>query len=105
MLMSRNSIFVHSPDQLPKGEHWAIIEGTSVSIPGDERSRTNPGHGYPAHTEDYITYEAFTDKAEFEMELERRLTGKYASFYHTVTGIHVSGVYQPKTRVEFTETK
>lgn len=29
---------------------YAIITMTSVSIPGDERSRTAPGHGYPAHT-------------------------------------------------------
>ena len=30
---------------------YAVIVERSVYIPGDERSRTNPGHGYPATTE------------------------------------------------------
>lgn len=43
---------VESPEQMPSEEHWAIIifETTSTYVPGDERSRTAPGHGYPAHT-------------------------------------------------------
>jgi hypothetical protein len=56
---------------IPTAPHWAIIETTSVHIPGDERSRTNPGHGYPASTETFITYRAFTSQAEWEHEAER----------------------------------
>lgn len=93
--------FVHTADDIPKGEHWAIIEGTSVSIPGDERSRTNPGHGYPEHTENYITYEAFTDKAEFEAVLKKRLNEKFR--YKSVRGIHVQGVYEATTEIHLTE--
>jgi hypothetical protein len=101
--MSRNSVYVDSPDKLPKGEHWAIIEGSSVLIPGDERSRTNPGHGYPEHTEYHITYQAFTDKAEFEKELAHKIECSSRWGTKSVTGIHVSGVYQPKTHIELTE--
>jgi hypothetical protein len=103
--MSRNSVFVHSPNEMPKGEHWAIIEGTSVYIPGDERSRTNPGHGYPASTENYITYQAFTDKKEFETELAHKIEcgNRWGGALKSVVGIHVQGVYEPKTHIEFTE--
>jgi hypothetical protein len=40
---------VHSAD-VPTGEHYLVVVfGTeTVHIPGDERSRTSPGHGYPA---------------------------------------------------------
>lgn len=49
---------VTSPDQVPEGPHFALLIYTSesVTIPGDERSRTNPGHGYPEHTNDYPTF-------------------------------------------------
>jgi hypothetical protein len=44
---------------VPTVEHWAIFKTNSVFIPGDERSRTNPGHGYPAETRHFIAYEAY----------------------------------------------
>jgi len=47
-------VHITSVDKLPQGEHWAILEDSSIHIPGDERSRTNPGHGYPASTEHII---------------------------------------------------
>lgn len=56
--------------EIPNGPHWAIIQTTSVTIPGDERSRTAPGHGYPEHTESFITYRAFTAIGEWETEIE-----------------------------------
>ncbi|MGO4337839.1 hypothetical protein AB4037_23260 [Labrys sp. KB_33_2] len=57
--------------KIPSEPHFAIITETSVHIPGDERSRTHPGHGYPAHTETYINYQAFTDRAEWEFHIQR----------------------------------
>lgn len=91
------SIFVQAPSQLPECEHWAIIGKTSVSIPGDERSRTNPGHGYPASTEHYVTYEAFTNEDDFKTEMTKRLLARYTD---DVRGIHVSGVLKPKQKVQ-----
>ena len=50
---------VKGPNDLPEGHHYAILvfKSSSVHIPGDERSRTNPGHGYGERTETYTTYE------------------------------------------------
>lgn len=30
---------------------YLLIDSTTIHIPGDERSRTNPGHGYPESTQ------------------------------------------------------
>lgn len=57
------------PSDIPKEPHYAIIK--SVYIPGDERSRTHPGHGYPASTEYYLDYTAFTDREEWEAEVNK----------------------------------
>jgi hypothetical protein len=101
LAIMRTSKFVHNADELPKGEHWAIIEGTSVTIPGDERSRTAPGHGYPEHSENYITYESFTNKEEFEAELKRRLSNT-SMWQRPVRGIHVQ-VYEATTEIHLKE--
>lgn len=89
-------IYVKHSEQLPAGEHWAILEYLSITIPGDLRSQTNPGHGYPEHSEESVSYTAYTDKAEFEAELKRRLTSPYGV---KVSGIHVSGVYSTRTEI------
>ena len=57
---------VERPTQIPDKPHFAIISQGSISVPGDERSRTNPGHGYPASTEYFIRYQAFEDRADWE---------------------------------------
>ena len=63
---------------IPRGPHYAIVQTTSVHIPGDERSRTHPGHGYPESTETYITYRAYTRREEWEHEILRLATSPYA---------------------------
>lgn len=64
---------VEKPEQMPAGEHWAILifETTSTYVPGDERSRTAPGHGYPAHyeTNSSFQYWACADKSALERAL------------------------------------
>jgi hypothetical protein len=61
---------VSKKDDVPKGHHYAIIvyKTSSVFIPGDERSRTNPGHGYPERYESYDSFEHYVteDKVEWE---------------------------------------
>jgi hypothetical protein len=32
---------------------FIVLEQDSYNVEGDERSRTNPGHGYPAYTVNY----------------------------------------------------
>lgn len=75
--------FVNKPEDIPTTEHFAIIEGDSVTIPGDERSRTNPGHGYPESTNHYIKYEVyFTEEKLLQAvrELEEHKFGYKKSF-------------------------
>lgn len=58
-----------SPFEVPKDFHYAILlfDKQSVYIPGDERSRTNPGHGYPGGTEYYNTYQYFFTRDSVEL--------------------------------------
>lgn len=86
--MDYADVYVDRPNKVPVGEHWAILEGTSVWVPGDERSRQAPGHGYPEHTDYYLSYAAYLDEQKFKAELSRRLARR-----DNVVGIHVAGVY------------
>ena len=40
---------------------WMIITTESVYTPGDERSRTHPGHGYPESYDNVDRVQQFTD--------------------------------------------
>jgi hypothetical protein len=62
--------YVHTIDDVPNGEHFVIIKNNGVRIPGDERSRTNPGHGYPEHTENYLSYEVYLTKEKLLQAVE-----------------------------------
>jgi hypothetical protein len=77
--MSFNGKTISQEKDLPKDPHWAIITIESMWIEGDERSRTNPGHGYPGHTESYVRYRAFTDEDEWKREIAELTTPKYGS--------------------------
>ena len=53
--------WVHNKDEMPTEPHYAVMTFSSIHIPGDERSRTNPGHGYAAETvltKAYIVFES-----------------------------------------------
>lgn len=69
-----------SLSQIPIAPHFAILRTTSVTIPGDERSRTTPGHGYPESTETFITYQAFTDREKWEAEIKMLSARPYEKF-------------------------
>ena len=56
-------------DYMPRGKHFAILEFSSRRIPGDDRSRHSPGHGYPEHTEQYSTYSTTENEAEWKREI------------------------------------
>ena len=45
-------------------DYWAIIKEKTIYHEGDERSRTNPGHGYPACSETYNSYTEYTDQSK-----------------------------------------
>lgn len=66
--------------KIPTTPHFAILTEKTHSVyhAGDERSRTNPGHGYPAHTETFetLTYEAFTSEAEWRHRITELVESK-----------------------------
>lgn len=77
--------YVNQKSQMPSEPHWAIVTYDSIYIPGDERSRTHPGHGYPERYESVVTYRAFTDEDEWkeyvrECEAQRK---SYTAMYVT----------------------
>lgn len=60
---------VNREDYMPRGKHFAILEFHSRHVPGDERSREAPGHGYGEHTEHYGTYRVTENEAEWKREI------------------------------------
>jgi hypothetical protein len=54
---------------------YAALITKSVTIPGDERSRTHPGHGYPEHSQEYLELRTFEDKAAMEAWVKQSTTG------------------------------
>ena len=96
--MSKGGKYVSSLGDIPDGPHWVIISTTSVHIPGDERSRQAPGHGYPERTETYISYEAFLHEGEFKVEVERRLQSQFTRADFVC--IHVDKIATPKVRAQ-----
>lgn len=57
---------VDSPDEMPAQKHFAILifKTSTTHVPGDERSRTAPGHGYPAHDVTNKSYEYWAIRGE-----------------------------------------
>ena len=62
--------YVHQASDIPTEHHWAIITSSSIYIPGDERSRTNPGHGYPAENQRIVEYEAYLTEEKWIEAIE-----------------------------------
>ena len=62
--------FASCPEDVPMGEHFAILCSRSIYIPGDERSRTNPSHGYPERTEQSWSYEVYENKQKWQDAIE-----------------------------------
>jgi hypothetical protein len=60
---------VTSPADIPNEAHFALLVYRTEALysPGDERSKTHPGHGYPAHTVTTTTYEHWVTCDESEL--------------------------------------
>lgn len=60
---------------------FLIITTRSVYHEGDERSKTNPGHGYPAYSEDVDAVQEFSNDQENEFKTKvQQLTLSKKSF-------------------------
>lgn len=95
----KQKLIVDDISKMPAGEHWAILQNESIHVPGDERSRTAPGHGYPEHTEKSLSYTAYFTFEEFENELKKAYLAQRQGFGHSVIGIHVTGAYTHKVEI------
>ena len=47
-------------------EFFAVFVKSSYHVEGDDRSRTNPGHGYPAHSVEYTEVKEFQTESELK---------------------------------------
>ena len=56
---------------------YAALVKSSYHVPGDERSRTNPGHGYPAHDVEYtnvVEFKNYQEMTEWVVKQEKHHT-------------------------------
>jgi hypothetical protein len=67
----RKLIMIKELNKFPKEKHYAalVFDTRYIHHEGDERSRTNPGHGYPAYTETIKTVDYIVFESKGEMEL------------------------------------
>lgn len=66
-----------------------VIEFVSVTIPGDERSRTHPGHGHPESTEQYTRLLVFENQKRLEEWLSETRGSNYIVVKATRVGVKV----------------
>ena len=69
---------------IPKGEHYVIVKTRKIFIPGDERSKTNPGHGYPQRIETCIEMRVTKSRLCWENAIKEELESEPGDFvaYH-----------------------
>jgi hypothetical protein len=67
-------------------QKYAVFVNSSYYVEGDERSRTNPGHGYPSHTEKYVAVIEF----ETEEELKDWILKNESKTFKVVTFTEIS---------------
>lgn len=58
--------YISNKQECRTGPHFAALVFSTIHIPGDERSRTNPGHGYPAENKPVVEYITFDSRDEME---------------------------------------
>ena len=58
-------------------EKYGIIEEVVTYVEGDERSRTNPGHGYGSYTDITTEIWIFDDREKWEDWIKRNVDKKF----------------------------
>lgn len=78
---------INSIEKFPKEEHFAALVFTSETVytPGDERSRTHPGHGYPESydTVRSVDYIHLGDESKMRAWVQSREDDKRNNRYST----------------------
>lgn len=57
---------------------WIILTFDSISVPGDERSRTNPGHGYPGYTHYITNVQEYNSEKDWKQAISELINTKTA---------------------------
>ena len=65
-------------DDAGEKEIYLLLTQGSHHVPGDERSRTNPGHGYPAHDVKHLRVEVFDNETDLGDEIVKLKSKGYA---------------------------
>lgn len=86
-------------EKFPKEKHYAAIEFDSVWIEGDERSRTHPGHGYPGHYKDIVSYIHLGDKEALDNYITKKEMPNYGTPQRNYVIIEAQKV-EPKIKIE-----
>lgn len=73
--------YVSRLEQFPTDLSWGILTLQHVHIPGDERSRTAPGHGYPERTEYFPNLQVFANEQDWLEAIKQLETSKYRTNY------------------------
>lgn len=96
--MSMNTVYdKHTADgvlSVGSGDHLCVLEFVSVTIPGDERSRTHPGHGYPESTEQYTKFHVFTSQQRLEEWLAETRGSNYVVLSARRLGVKVRPIIE-----------
>lgn len=71
--------YVSKVSDIPKTPHFAILTNNSHYTPGDERSRTHPGHGYSASTDYYVSYEVYLTREKWEAAIVEKTEDKFGA--------------------------
>jgi len=75
---------VHTKEDVPHGHHYSVLvyKTSSTYVPGDERSRTCPGHGYPEHYETNESFEHWvtTNRDDWERHITSLTLAKENNF-------------------------
>lgn len=69
--------YISNKSTFPNQPHYAALVFGSITIPGDERSRTHPGHGYPESTQATVQYIKFDSKDEMEGWVRQQESREY----------------------------
>lgn len=69
--------YASESSDVPNRPHLAVLLFDSVYVPGDERSRTHPGHGYPEHYERTVKYIVFRDEDELATWIDQHRNSVY----------------------------
>jgi hypothetical protein len=82
--------YCKNSESIPKSPHWAIVEFSSYFVPGDDRSKSCPGHGYPDSYETTATYVAYDNENEWKNDIAGKLHPPYGNPERNFVAMKVS---------------